>query len=88
MVAHCLNTIAFMNRSRKRFIATTGPNNSIKLFEAETGNLFRTISVGAPITSQPICNESEVFVTVQTPSGTQLKYFGLPGGNLTRTVNP
>lgn len=72
---------------RKKFIAQTGPNNSIRLFEAETGRLYRMINVGEPISSQPICTENEVFVTVTSPSGKQqLKYFGLPHGNLLRTV--
>jgi len=71
---------------RKRLIASTGPNNTIKLFEAETGQLFRMINVNEDISSQPICTETEVFVTVTTSSGKQqIKYYGLPGGNLLRT---
>jgi effector-binding domain-containing protein len=73
---------------RKKFIAQTGPNNTIKLFEAETGRLYRMISVGENISSQPICTENEVFVSTTTPSGKQqIKYFALPGGNLLRTVS-
>lgn len=72
---------------RKRLIASTGPNNSVKLFEAETGQLFRQISVGATISSQPICTENEMFVTVTTASGQQeIRYYGLPGGNLLRSA--
>ena len=70
----------------KKFIASTGPNNTIKLFEAETGQLYRMINVGETISSQPIATDNEVFVTVTTSSGQQqIKYFGLPGGNLLRT---
>lgn len=71
---------------RKRLVASTGPNNTIKLFEAETGQLFRMISVNEQISSQPICTETEVFVTVTDASGNQaIKYYALPGGNLLRT---
>jgi hypothetical protein len=73
---------------RKRFVASTGPNNSIKLFEAETGQLFRQIHVGETISSTPICTEQEVFVTVTKPSGNQeIRYFGLPNGNLLRAAS-
>lgn len=72
--------------NRKKFVAQTGPGNSIKLFEAETGRLCRMINVGETLSSQPICTDNEVFVTVTTASGKQqVKYYGLPGGNLLRT---
>lgn len=74
----------------KRFIAATGPNNSIKLFEASTGNLYRTVTLGQRETllTQPICTESEVYVTVQSPDGkSSIKYFSLPNLSLVRTVS-
>ena len=71
----------------KKFVAQTGPNNSIRLFEAETGRLYRMISVGEPMSSQPICTDNELFVTTTTASGKQqVKYFSLPQGNLLRTI--
>jgi hypothetical protein len=79
-----------MSNRTKRFIASTGPNNSIKLFEASTGNLYRTVTLGhrETLLTQPICTESEVFVTVQTPDGQKsMKYFSLPNLGLVRTVN-
>ena len=73
---------------RKKFIAQTGPNNSIKLFEAETGRLHRMISVGETISSQPICTDTEVFVTTTAADGRQhIKYFSLPGGNIIRSIS-
>ena len=72
--------------NKRRFTVTTGPNNSIRLYESDSGRLFRTINVGQQITSQPIATEGEVFVTVETASGPQVNYYGLPGGNLIRTV--
>jgi hypothetical protein len=70
---------------RKKFIAATGPNNSIKLFAAETGQLFRQIMVGEQISSQPIATDDQVFVTVTKADGKQeVHYFGLPNGNIIR----
>jgi|GEM_PF-4929232 len=72
---------------RKKLVASTGPNNSIKLFEAETGQLFRQIHVGEHLSSTPICTDSEVFVTVTKADGKQeMRYYGLPGGNLLRSA--
>lgn len=71
--------------NKKRFIASTGPGNTIKLFEAETGNLYRVISVGARVSSQPICTESECYVNTTDDSGkTVIRYYSLPGCNLIR----
>ena len=79
-----------MSTVTKRFIASSGPNNSIKLFEASTGNLFRTVTLGnrETLITPPICTDREVFVTVQTPDGKKaIKYFALPNLGLIRTVN-
>ena len=71
--------------NKRRFIASTGPGNTIKLFEAETGSLYRVISVGAKISSQPICTEKECYVNTTNDSGkTVVHFYGLPSCNLIR----
>jgi hypothetical protein len=74
--------------TRKRFIAQQGGRDLIKVFEAETGQLYRTISVMGNITSPPICNDHELYVGVTDSSGLQqLMYFSAPNFNLSRTVS-
>lgn len=73
--------------NRKKFVATVGPNNSIKLFEAETGRLHRMINVSGQIAGQPVCTDNEVCVAVISSSGQQsVNFYSLPGGNLSRVV--
>lgn len=72
---------------RKRFIPSVGGANMLKLFDAETGQLYRTINTGnGKITGQPIMTESEVYVEVTDTSGRYIKYYGLPHGGLLRTI--
>lgn len=73
---------------KKRFIAQQGGRDLIKVFNAETGQLYRTISVQGNITSPPICTESELYVGVTDSSGgQQMMYFNVPTFNLARTIS-
>jgi len=72
---------------KKRFIPSVSGANMLKLFDAETGQLYRMINTGnGKITGQPIVSESEVYVEVTEPSGRYIKYYGLPHGGLIRSV--
>jgi hypothetical protein len=73
---------------RKRFIPSISGTNMLKLFDAETGQLYRMINTGnGKITGQPIVSESEVYVEVTDTSGRYIKYYGLPHGGLIKTVS-
>ncbi len=74
--------------NKKRFIAQqSGPNN-IKIFNAETGQLFRIITVSEEITSPPICTEEEMYLSVKGTDGKQtLLYYTIPSFNLKRKAS-
>lgn len=67
---------------KKKFIPQIGSNNTVKLYDSATGQLLRIINVGGNILSQPICVESELYVTVSGGTGSVIKFFSLPNGNL------
>jgi hypothetical protein len=69
----------------KRFIPQIGNNNTVKLFDASTGQLYRVISVDGEIISQPVCVESEMYVTVKRGEHTSVKFYSLPTGGLKKT---
>jgi hypothetical protein len=69
----------------KKFIPQIGSNNTIKLFDASTGQLHRVISVDGEIISQPVCVESEMYVTVKRGEHTSVKFYSLPNGGLKKT---
>lgn len=66
----------------KRFIPQVGSNNTIKLYDAVSGQLYRVINVDGNIISQPICLDNEMYVTVKQGSTSVIKYYNLPTGNL------
>lgn len=69
--------------NKKRFIAQQSGSNSIKIFNAETGQLFKVISITEQITSPPICTDEEMYVGVRTADGKQmLYYYSIPSFNL------
>lgn len=73
---------------KKRFIAQQGGRDLIKVFNAETGQLYRTISVQGNITSPPICTESELYVGVTDSSGDQqMMYYSVPNFSLSRITS-
>tara|TARA_R100001591_G_scaffold110531_2_gene121526 strand:+ start:1581 stop:1814 length:234 start_codon:yes stop_codon:yes gene_type:complete len=75
-----------MNKT-KQFIAQQGSNSTVKIFEAGTGQLYRVITVGGNIVSQPYMSGNLMTVTVESTNGKkQVKTFSLPGGGLKTTV--
>lgn len=72
---------------KKKFISQIGNNNTVKLFDASTGNLYRIINVDGEITSQPICLENEMYVTVKSGANSSIKFYSLPSGSL-KKVQP
>lgn len=74
--------------NKKRFIAQQGGPNTIRVFNAETGQLYRVITVSGQISSPPICSETEMYVGVKTDSGQQVvQYYNVPSFNLKRTTS-
>jgi len=72
---------------KKRFIAQQGGKDTIKVFEAETGQLYRVITVSGNITSPPICTESEMYVGITDSSGTtNLVYYNVPNFSMIRSI--
>jgi hypothetical protein len=69
----------------KKFIPTVGNNNTVKLFNAATGQLHRIINVEGTIISQPVCLDNEMYVTVKRGDSTSIKYYSLPNGSLKKT---
>jgi hypothetical protein len=69
----------------KKFIPALGENNTIKLFNAATGQLHRIINVEGTIISQPVCLDNEMYVTVKRGDSTSIKYYSLPNGSLKKT---
>tara|TARA_R110002020_G_scaffold291596_2_gene506985 strand:- start:2656 stop:2889 length:234 start_codon:yes stop_codon:yes gene_type:complete len=75
-----------MNNNRK-FIAQQGSNTTVKLYEATTGQLYRIITVGGNIVSQPYVAGNLMTVTVESAGGKkQVKTFSLPHGSLKSTI--
>jgi len=75
-----------MNKT-KRFIASQGSATTVKVFLADTGQLYRTINTG-PITASPICTESELTVQTKGSDGKlATKIYGVPSFNLKQTIN-
>ena len=75
-----------MNRT-KQFIAQQGSSNTVKIYDASTGRLYRVITVGGNIVSQPYATGNIMTVTVESAGGKkQVKTFSLPHGSLKTTV--
>jgi len=74
--------------NKKRFIAQQGSSSTVKVFTAETGQLYRVIDVGGTITSPPVCTENELTVGVRVSNDTLLlKIYSIPTFSLKKTVN-
>jgi hypothetical protein len=69
----------------KKFIPAIASNNTIKIFDASTGQLHRVIAVEGEVISQPVCLDSEMYVTVKRGEHTSIKYYSLPNGGLKKT---
>tara|TARA_R110002012_G_scaffold81976_1_gene207617 strand:- start:6527 stop:6760 length:234 start_codon:yes stop_codon:yes gene_type:complete len=75
-----------MNKT-KQFIAQQGSSTTVKLYDASTGQLYRVITVGGNIVSQPYVAGNIMTVTVESAGGKkQVKTFSLPHGSLKTTV--
>ena len=75
-----------MNKERQ-FIAQQGSNTTVKLYETNTGQLYRVITVGGNIVSQPYVAGNLMTVTVENAGGKrQVKTFSLPYGSLKTTI--
>ena len=74
-----------MNKT-KQFIAQQGSNSTVKIFEASTGQLYRVITVGGNIVSQPYVAGHTLTVTTEMSGKKQIKTFSLPHGSLQTTV--
>lgn len=71
----------------KRFIAQQGSATTVKVFLAETGQLYRVIDVGT-IVSTPVCTEAEMTVSVKGPDGkTCIKIYSVPGFNIKQSIS-
>ena len=74
-----------MNKT-KQFIAQQGSNTTVKIFEAGTGSLYRVITVGGNIVSQPYIAGHIMTVTTESSGRTHVKTFSLPHGSLQSSV--
>ena len=74
-----------MNNTRQ-FIAQQGSNSTVKIFEASTGQLYRVITVGGNIVSQPYVAGNVMTVTVETSGKKHVKTYSLPHGGLRSTI--
>jgi hypothetical protein len=74
--------------NKKRFVAQSASSNTIKVFNLETGQLHRIISVTGTISQPPICTEMEMYVGITTSDGkTIINYYNIPSFNLSRTTS-
>ena len=75
-----------MNKDRQ-FIAQQGSNTTVKLYDTSTGQLYRVITVGGNIVSQPYVSGNLMTVTVENAGNKrQVKTFSLPYGSLKTTI--
>jgi hypothetical protein len=69
--------------NKKRFISQQSGTNTIKIFNAETGQLFKVITTSDQITTPPICTEEEMYVGLKTVDGKQMIcYYSIPSFNV------
>ena len=68
--------------NKKIFTAQLGSGNTIKVFDAETGQLHRIISTGGNVISSPIVVGDTITVTVSEGGLNVMKIFTLPKGGL------
>lgn len=72
--------------NKKIFTVQLGSGSTLKVFNAETGQLQRIISTGGNIVSSPIVAGDTVTVTVEEGGKNVLKIFTLPNGSLTSSI--
>jgi hypothetical protein len=67
---------------KKRFIPQLGSNNTVKIFNVETGQLHRVVNIEGEIISGPFPIEDEMYVTVKRGTGAAAVYYSLANGSL------
>ena len=67
---------------KKRFIPQLGTNNTVKIFNIETGQLHRVINIEGEIISGPFPVEDEMYITVKRGTGAVVMYYTLATGSL------
>jgi len=70
----------------KTFTVQQGSANTVKVFDAQTGSLYRIIATGGNIVSSPVASGNTVSVTVEIGGKRFAKTFTLPHGGLTSTM--
>lgn len=70
----------------KRFTVSTGPNNTIKLYDAVTGELFRTFPAGGQLINQPVIIDQQVVCEVKINNQPLMRYFSATSGSLIRSI--
>jgi len=68
--------------NKQIFTAQLGSGNTIKVFDAETGQLHRIISTCCNVISSPIVVGDTITVTVLEGGLNVMKIFTLPNGGL------
>ena len=68
--------------NKRIFTAQLGSGNTIKVFDAETGQLQRIISTGGNVISSPVVVGDTIIVTVLEGGVNVMKIFTLPNGGL------
>lgn len=71
---------------KKKFIAQIGNNNTVKIFDIQTGQLHRVITIEGTITTPPVCSETEMVVGVQRSNVQYMNVYTVPAFTLKRTI--
>ena len=66
----------------RKFTAQPASNNTVKVFDASTGQLYRVINAGGRIDGQPTCTDQGIFLTVVKGPNRVLNHYSLPNGGL------
>jgi hypothetical protein len=66
------------------FTVALGPGNSINVYDAMTGSIYRTVTLsgGSQVVSSPVVFGNGFSVTVKENGGTYMHIYGLPLCNI------
>lgn len=70
----------------KKFLASTNSPNTVRVFDANSRQLYRIIPVNGTIMEQPQISDSILNVTVQIENINYRQQYALPNGNLINSV--
>jgi len=70
----------------KSFTVQQGSASTVKIFDAQTGSLYKIIATGGNIVSSPYVSGNTVSVTVEIGGKRFAKTFSLPHGGLQSTM--